>query len=226
MRDFPYRALTFDCFGTLTDWRRGQQISLQALPELQGFEDRFDALEVERMEEERRIQAGPWRAYHQILSDSIRYAVQKVLKIDLSATSCQSFSRAQADWPAFPDSADALRRLAKHCTIGLLSNCDAQPLRHAATKTLSLVSPLLVPAEAIQSYKPAAKHWQAALRLLDCEAKDVLHVSAYSFYDLVPASRLGFHLAFVQRDDEPTPADLKLAYQARDLTDLADQLGC
>lgn len=208
------------------DWRRGQRISLSALPELQGHEHRFPELDAIRMEEEQRIQAGEWRPYHQILADSLRHAAFKLLRIELSAGSCRSFSQAQGGWPAFPDSADALHRLAKHCTIGLLSNCDAAALRHAAAETLGLEAPLLVPSEAIQSYKPAAAHWQAALRLLDCPPERVLHVSAYAFYDLIPARHLGFDVAFVARDQETAPTQLKLAYQARDLADLADQLGC
>jgi len=208
------------------DWRRGQEISLAGLPELQGFEGRFQELDAARMEEEQRIQAGDWRPYHQILANSLRHAALKVLGVELSAGSCQAYSQAQGGWPAFADSADALSRLAKHCTIGLLSNCDATALRHAASETLRLKSPLLVPSEAIQSYKPAANHWQAALRILDCAPERVLHVSAYAFYDLIPASLLGFDVAFLARDQETAPTQLKLAYQARDLADLADQLGC
>lgn len=208
------------------DWRCGQKESLSALPEFHGMEERLEELDAVRMEEEQRIQEGPWRPYAEILADSLRLAAHKLLQIELSAGSCHTFSHAQANWPAFPDSADALQRLAKRCTIGLLSNCDAAPLRFAAIETLGLVAPLLVPSEAIQSYKPAAEHWNAALRLLECPPDRVLHVSAYGFYDLIPASRLGFDVAFIARDSETAPAQLKLAYQARDLADLAGQLGC
>ena len=208
------------------DWRLGQKKSLSALPELAGLENHFHELDTARMEEERLIQAGTWRPYAEILAESLRLAAQKVLRIELSATSCHTFSQAQVTWPAFPDSAEALQRLAKHCSIGLLSNCDAAPLRFAASETLGLEAPLLVPSEAIHSYKPAAEHWHAALRVLDCRPDQVLHVSAYSFFDLIPASRLGFDVAFIARDSETPPTQLKLAYQARDLADLAGQLGC
>jgi len=226
MSDFPYQALTFDCFGTLINWRRGQKESLSALPELHGLDEHLPELHAVRMEEEQRMQAGPWRPYSEILADSLRLASHRLLRIELSAGSCHAFSQAQAHWPAFPDSADALQRLAKRCTIGLLSNCDAAPLRFAATETLGLESPVLVPSEAIRSYKPAAEHWNAALRLLNYSPDKVLHVSAYGFYDLIPASHLGFDVAFIARDSETPPAKLKLAYQAHDLADLADQLGC
>ena len=208
------------------DWRRGQKISFASLQELQGLEDRFLELDVARMEVECLIQAESWRPYAEILAESLRLAAQKVLGINLSASSCHAFSLAQAAWPPFPDSAEALQRLAKRCKIGLLSNCDAAALRFAATKSLGLNAPALVPSEAIQSYKPAEEHWHAALRVLDCRPDQVLHVSAYSFFDLIPASRLGFDVAFIARDTETAPTQLKLAYQARDIADLADQLGC
>jgi FMN phosphatase YigB (HAD superfamily) len=53
----------------------------------------------------------------------------------------------------------------------------------------------------------------------------VLHVSAYAFYDLRPANAMGFATAFVARYAERAPMDLPLAFRARDLADLADQVG-
>lgn len=208
------------------DWRRGQAIALAALPELADQADVFPAIEKARMEAEQVLQAGPWLPYREVLAQSITTAVQTVLNTPLSRSSSLSFADAQAHWPAYDDSVAALKRLAAHTRIGLLSNCDDGPLRHAASVGLQLEDPLLIPAEAVQSYKPDAGHWQAALRTLDCAPQEVLHVSAYAFYDLVPAHRLGFPLAFLARDEEVAPEQLPLAFQARDMADLADQLGC
>lgn len=226
MTHFPYQALTFDCFGTLMDWRRGQALALKSLPEMAGHEASFQRIEMARMEAEQVLQAGPFLAYREILASSITTAVEVVLRKPLSRNSALAFADAQADWPAYADSRQALARLAPHTTLGLLSNCDAAPLRHAASEGLGLTEPLLIPAEAVRSYKPDAGHWEAALRALDCRPDQVLHVSAYTFYDLAPAHRLGFDLAFLARDEEVAPDHLPLAYQARDLADLADQLGC
>ena len=226
MVHFPYRALTFDCFGTLMDWRRGQAIALQALPELAENAAAFPAIEKARLEAEQILQAGPWLPYREILARSITTAAKQVLGITLSSASSLAFADAQAHWPPYDDSVAALKRLAVHTRIGLLSNCDDAPLRHAAKEGLALENPLLIPAEAVRSYKPDAGHWDAALRALGCRPEEVLHVSAYAFYDLVPAHRLGFSLAFLARDEEVAPTQLPLAYQARDLADLADQLGC
>lgn len=208
------------------DWRRGQTIALAALPELADQAKAFPAIEKARMAAEQLLQAGSWLSYREILAQSITTAVQEVLRTPLSRSSSLAFADAQAAWPAYKDSVEALKRLAAHTRIGLLSNCDDTPLRHAAKVGLGLEHPLLIPAEAVQSYKPAEGHWLAALRALDCPPEEVLHVSAYAFYDLVPAHRLGFALAFIARDEEVAPEQLPLAYQARDLADLADQLGC
>lgn len=226
MAHFPYRALTFDCFGTLMDWRRGQEEAMASLPELVGHEDAFASLESARMEAEKVLQGGPFLPYREILALSLLEAADAALGIPLSRASALAFADTQAAWPAYPDSKQALQRIAAKAIIGLLSNCDAAPLRHAAAQGLGLSAPLLIPAEAVRSYKPDAGHWQAALRTLDCTAQEVLHVSAYTYYDLAPAHRLGFPVAFLARDGEEAPGHFPLAYQARDLADLADQLGC
>lgn len=178
------------------------------------------------MEEETRLQAGSWRPYRSILADSLRKAVAQTTDRTLSPSDAKAFSLAMGAWPPYPDSREALQRLQAHCTLGLLSNADEVDLRHAASVGLGIPDALLISSEAVHSYKPDPGHWQAALRRLDCSPAEILHVSAYSYYDLTPAHHLGFALAFLARDEEVAPTQLPLAYQARDLADLADQLGC
>ncbi|MHC4380096.1 MAG: HAD-IA family hydrolase [Planctomycetota bacterium] len=226
MADFPYKALTFDCFGTLMDWRRGQRECLESLPSLEGGDFQAASLDRARMEEEARLQAGPWRPYRQILETSLLRAMKQTTDCTLSLADAQRFGGSMGEWPAYPDSQAALGRLNSHFTLGLLSNADEVDLQNAAKIGLGMIDPLLISSEAVRSYKPDPGHWQAALRRLDCSPTEILHVSAYSYYDLTPAHHLGFALAFLARDEEQAPVQLPLAYQARDLADLADQLGC
>ena len=223
---FPYQALTFDCYGTLVDWRRGMRQALTEIPELEGPGSRFDALFAARMAAEKRIQADDFLRYSEVLAQSLSEACAEVLNLQLSAASARGFAAAQAHWPAFPDTVAALRRLAPHARLCLLSNSDTETLQRPAAEVLEGTAEALVSAEQVRSYKPSPAHFEGALTRLELQPSQVLHVSAYPYYDLIPAQALGFPLAFVARDEtQRPPADMPLAVSTADLEGLANQLG-
>lgn len=220
-----YAAFTFDCFGTLVDWRRGMRAALRALPALGADAARADELIAARERAEQSLQRGPFAPYREILAQSLSRAWRETLGRELPPEQAAAFADAQADWPAFPDAPGALARLARLAPLALLSNSDPEPLRACAERQLRAPIALYVDAARAGSYKPAPGHWRAALAVLGAEPARVLHVSAYAYYDLRPAHALGFRTAFVARDGELPPADVPLAFRATDLADLADQLG-
>jgi len=225
---FPYKALTFDCFGTLMDWRRGQQESLWNLPECaplraEGVEA-FAALDRDRMLAEQELQRGPFLPYGQVLQRSLASAGER-RGIDFAPSSLQSYAAAMAQWPAFADSAEGLAQLSARAQIGLLSNCEEDILQQVARQQLGCAQAICLSADAVQSYKPAPGHWQAFLAHSSLKPQEVLHVSAYDHYDLRPAQALGFPVAFIARDQECLPDDLKVEHQAEDILDLVLQLG-
>ena len=220
-----FSAFSFDCFGTLVDWRRGMRAAIAALPDAPADEAGVARLIAARERAEQELQRGPFLPYAEILERSIAAAWRTERGRELDPAGRRAFARSQADWPVFPDSPGALARLARLGPLALLSNCDAEPLRRCAAERLGIPGALLVDAARAGSYKPAPGHWRAALAALGLPPERVLHVSAYDFYDLRPAHALGFATAFVARDGELPPGDLPLAHRARDLADLADQLG-
>lgn len=224
MRAMDWAAITFDCFGTLVDWRRGTRTALASLPALAPLRARLDEVIAARERAEQELQRGPFLPYREVLARSLQQGC-RTLGLALPRADADAFADSQADWPAFPDTPDALQRLARVAPLGLLSNCDPAPLRACAERTLRAPIALFVDAARAGSYKPAPGHWQVALAALGVPAARVLHVSAYEFYDLRPAHALGCGLAFVARDGERAPAGLPLAHRAADLAELADQLG-
>ena len=222
----PYRSITFDCYGTLVDWRRGMRESLATLPTLHGHEERFAELKSARMEAEQELERGDYLPYAEVLALSLRAACKMVLGLDLPAVEARRFADAQSRWPAFDDSVPALRRLAPLARLAVLSNSDREPLRTTSAEVLGgLVEPL-VSAEDVRSYKPAQRHFEEALHRLECAPGEVLHVSAYPYYDLHPAHALGMPIAYVDRDpSQKPPEDIPLAASCADLAALADALG-
>jgi 2-haloacid dehalogenase len=99
------------------------------------------------------------------------------------------------DWPAFPDSADALARLAQHYKLIILSNV------HRAGFAA------IITAEDVGAYKPAEKHFRAldaTLPGLGVDRGGLLHVAQSLFHDHVPAKREGLPSVWInRRHDRP-----------------------
>ncbi|RMH01211.1 MAG: HAD family hydrolase [Planctomycetota bacterium] len=218
------RAVTFDCFGTLIDWRLGQRRVLEQFPSLRGNEDRIDEIIAARGPIERDLETGVWRRYEEILAESVAEAVRRVCGIELTPTEQRAFAAGQLGWPAFPDAPAALAELAAELPVGLLSNCDDVTLRLCAHKHLRVPIAVFVSAERARSYKPAPRHWRLALDDLGLEPAEVLHVSFAADYDLEPAAAQGFVLGFVGRYGTEPPAGLDFAFTAGDLPELVRQI--
>jgi len=220
------KAVTFDCFGTLVDWKLGQGRVLRQFPSLEAATDTdLDKIMALREEMEIDLQAGPWMPYSEVLESSIGRAAQGALSLKLTGSECRAFSAGQPGWPLFPDSSSALGRLAAAgLKIGLLSNCDRRILERTARAKLRLSSALCVSSEELRSYKPASAHWGAALAAWNLKASQVLHVSFSPFHDLEPAHGLGFPLGFVARYGGHAPKSLPLKVEAPDLEYLVGRI--
>jgi 2-haloalkanoic acid dehalogenase type II len=218
------RALSFDCFGTLIDWRYGQERVLRQLPSLRGHEHLLAQIAQAREALERVLQAGPWMTYAEVLARSVRQAAQQVASVELKDREAQAFAAGQLGWPAFPDSAAALAQLAQRYPIALLSNCDQEVLELAARKHLGIPVNWFISAECVRSYKPAPAHWHRLLELSGLQASEVLHISFAREYDLEIAQELGFTLGFVSRYGIEAPSDLSLRLQAPSLGEFAKTL--
>lgn len=219
-----FRAVTFDCFGTLIDWKRGMTRVLEQLPSLRDHHERLPEVLEARGTAEIRLEAGEFQPYARILSESIGEACRSALGVELTDAERRAFAYGQLGWPAFPDTPPALARLAQEIPVGLLSNCDAQTLAVCATKHLGAPIAFFVSAEAVRSYKPAPAHWQKALEITSAQPSEILHVSFTREYDLDPARQLGFPLGFVARYGTPRPDDIETAFDAEDLEDLVGQI--
>jgi 2-haloacid dehalogenase len=208
----PPRLITFDVFGTVIDWRRGLRDALAprgvALdePTFDRIVDRQGALEQER----------PFRTYREIT----RLSLVDVLGLDEAAA--DAVGAGVGAWPAYPDSAYALRRLMATWPCAATTNSD---VAHGAVAQERLGFPLSawICAEDVRCYKPDVRFWREASARVGVEPGPWWwHVSAYADYDLEPAAGLGLTTVLVDRPHaRPGPA----VYRARDLGEVADLLG-
>jgi putative hydrolase of the HAD superfamily len=111
--------------------------------------------------------------------------------ISASPAECEAYGRSVAQWPAFPDSAEALNYLKQHYKLVILSNVDNVSFA-GSNERLQVEFDAIITAEDVGSYKPSDRNFEYMLEKLDgmgVGRQDVLHTAESMFHDHVPGSR-------------------------------------
>ena len=229
------RALCFDIFGTVVDWRtsiirEGQLLQERlALPtqDWPAFADAWRAGYQPAMHEVR-TGALPWTdidGLHRRILDRLLALRGLVLAEDDAA----GFNRAWHRLIPWPDSVAGLYRLKQRFVITSLSNGNVALLVNMA-KHAGLPWDTVLSAELFNHYKPDAEVYLGAARLLGLQPAQVMMVAAHPS-DLRAAAACGLRTAYVQRPLEHGPGGPMEAYTegefdavALDFIDLARQL--
>jgi 2-haloacid dehalogenase len=196
-----FEVMTFDCYGTLIDWEAGIATGLRAaLPDLADVSD--DELLQGYAVHEAATEAGPYLRYRDVLATGLRaVAADHGLTVDDDAVA--RFAESVGEWPAFPDSADALARLHRRHRLGVITNCDTDLFARSA-KRLDTEFDWVISAEMAGSYKPARANFDLALATIDTPRERILHVAQSLFHDHVPARLLGMTTVWIdRRHDRP-----------------------
>lgn len=215
MTRFEY--VTFDCYGTLVDWRTGIADAFVSAAHAAGIEiDAVAALDA-YMKLEPDVQADDYRPYRHVLREAARRVAASLgWRIDRDAA--DFLPQSLADWPVFPDTRRALLRLKDAgCRLGILSNVDRDLLRGTLDR-LRIEFDLLVTAEDVRAYKPAHAHFVEARHVV--AGGSWLHAAQSYFHDVVPARELGVPVAWINRLGE-TAGSAEPDRELRDLDGLA-----
>jgi len=225
------RALVFDVFGTLVDWRSG--IAREARSAL------GDGIDGEAF-------ADAWRAQYQPTMERVRSGAVAFSKLDVLHRLnldrvLKDFGRddlpeaARVDlnlaWhrlDAWPDVGAGLARLRQRFLTAPCSNGNISLMVNLARRNAWHWDAVLG-AELARDYKPKPLVYRAACEAFDCAPHEVLMVAAHSS-DLEAAARAGLRTAFIARPDERGPgrgeavASVPVDLSAAGLGELADQL--
>src|SRR5512144_2503556 len=120
MTDLDYGAfvaLTFDCYGTLIDWETGILAALRSVVPAVATVDGETLLD-EYGNAEALLEAGPYRRYREIAGEAMA-AVARAHGAEPSPDEVARLGGSVVDWPAFPDSHDALIRLKTRFRLGV-----------------------------------------------------------------------------------------------------------
>jgi len=190
-------ALTFDCYGTLIDWEAGILAGLRRVLDPHGVAATDDELLEAYAQAEADLEAGPYRRYREVLGEGLR-RVARGHGVEATAEEMNAFGGSVGEWPAFPDSAAALGRLAKRFRLGVITNCD-DDLFALSNRRLGVAFDWIVTAEQVGAYKPDPRNFEIALERIDVPRERILHVAQSLFHDHVPAQRLGLATAWIDR---------------------------
>ena len=189
--------ITFDCYGTLVDWRRGL---LTALEERVGrlTAARADAVFRGYLRTEMQLETLPYRRYREIMAEAIASAASQE-GIALSPSDAERIPESIPGWPLFPDTREGLARLRDQgFHTAILSNID-RDLFDATLRAGGLDVSASVTAEEVGAYKPAPAHWVRFLKGTGAPPEEVWHAAGSYEHDVSPAARLGFRTALVAR---------------------------
>ncbi len=230
------KALVFDVFGTVVDWRSSVTQEVEELA-------RRKALTVDGAKF-----ADAWRAGYRPSMDRVRKGELPWTKLDrlhrmtldrilvdfgitgLSEMETDALNRAWHRLRPWPDAVAGLARLKKKFIIAPLSNGNISLITDMA-KHSGLPWDCILGAELARHYKPDREVYQSAADILDIKPAEVMMVAAH-LGDLRAAKDVGLRTAFVVRPLEYGPsgkpdlkADSTVDISAKDFNDLAGQLG-
>jgi 2-haloacid dehalogenase len=234
--DSQVKALTFDVFGTVVDWRgsiirQGEQFGAERGLKVDwaAFADTWRGAYRPSMDRVRRGEL-PWTnldALHCMVLDEL------LVKVGISGLSAADIDDLNHVWhrlDPWPDSVAGLTRLRTRFVLATLSNGNVALLTNMA-KYGGLPWDCILSAELAKHYKPDPETYLTAAALLGLQPNQVMMVAAHKD-DLRAAQRAGLKAAFVTRPYERGPdhtpdltPDPGFDFNASDFNDLAAKLG-
>lgn len=204
MRLTDYKALTFDCYGTLIDWESGMIAGLKGLTSKVKRElSRDEILEAHARHESEQQKQTPGKKYSEILPIVYKRLAEQ-WGVPYTVDECEAYGLSVRDWPAFPDSPGALQYLKKFYKLIILSNVDNRTFSFSNEK-LGVDFDAIYSAEDIGAYKPADANFDYMLSHigdLGLEKQDLLHTAESMFHDHAPANRYGIASCWIYRRHE------------------------
>lgn len=206
----PLKALFFDIFGTVVDWRSG--IAGEAEKLLAPLGHRLDWIAF----------ADAWRAEYQPSMEEVRAGRIPFSKLDLlhrrnldrirprfglsglSDDVCRELNTAWHRLPAWPDVGEGLALLHERFLLAPVSNGNIGLMVRLARHN-GFPWDAILGAEIAGDYKPKPRVYDAACAALDLEPGQCMMVAAHSS-DLAAAAARGLQTAHVARPDEYGPA--------------------
>jgi len=196
-----FKALTFDCYGTLIDWESGIIDALKAVvARARRPLGRDEVLEAHARHESAQQRYTPGLPYRELLAIVYKRLAEE-WSVPADWEECLAYGRSIRLWPAFEDTPAALQYLKKHYKLIVLSNVDNESFSFS-NRRLEVEFDAVFTAEDIGSYKPSPRNFEYMLEKLagqGIEKGQILHTAESLFHDHAPANRFGLASCWIYR---------------------------
>jgi 2-haloacid dehalogenase len=235
MSDHTIKALVFDVFGTVVDWRSALLAEFRSLARDKGWtvagQEFLERWESVRRGAMNRVNDGstPWINLSEIYRRRLDAVLDELGLDGMDAHERDHFNRVWCRAHGWPDSLPALRRLKQKFVLATLTNNDfawaVELARHAG-----LPWDCVFTAELFKRYKPDPQTYRGALELLAVAPHEAMMVACHN-YDLAAAAACGMRTAFIPRKEfsaeqsKDQVAEGEWTIVARDLNEVAARLG-
>jgi 2-haloacid dehalogenase len=201
MKLTDFNTLTFDCYGTLIDWESGIFAGLKTLIErVKPALTRDQVLEAHARHESSQQKYTPTKRYQDLLPIVYKRLAEE-WGVPFTHEECVAYGQSVRDWPAFPDTVEALQYLKKHYKLVILSNVDNESFTYSNAR-LKVEFDAIITAEDVGSYKPSPRNFDYMLEKLSERgiSKDkILHTAESLFHDHKPANGFGLASCWIYR---------------------------
>ena len=201
MRLTDFKALTFDVYGTLIDWESGMVEGLKPLTDqVSRTLSRDEILEAHAHHESSTQRQTPDKLYSRVLATVYKRLAEE-WGLTASWDECLTYGRSVRDWPAFEDSAEALKYLKGHYKLVVLSNVDDESFSHS-NKKLGVAFDAVYTAEDVGSYKPSPRNFEYMIENLarmGVQKHEIMHTAESMFHDHGPANAFGLANCWIYR---------------------------
>jgi 2-haloacid dehalogenase len=221
MAQFRPKYITFDCYGTLTNFQMaeaahdlyGEQLKAE---QMQQFIKNFAAYRLDEI-------LGDWKPYNEVVHNAVERTCKKN-NVTFKAEDARKIYERVPTWGPHPDVPAGLSKVAKEIPLVILSNAMNEQIHHNVEK-LGAPFHAVYTAQQAQAYKPRFKAFEYMLDQLNSNPEDILHVSSSFRYDLMSAHDLGIkNKVWVNRGHEP--ANPYYGYtEIKDISGLAGVVG-
>jgi 2-haloacid dehalogenase len=201
------KAIVFDVFGTVADWRssiinEGQQLSLRKGLSID-WGQFADAWYTANKTEIDRIQSAQaeWKNIDAIHLETLNHLVEQFgIDSALSITEMEQFNRVWHHLKPWPDVANGLKRLWPRYVLAILSNGNTALLVNIG-KHARLHWDCVISAEMIKRYKPDPTVYALASQMLGVQPHEIMLIAAHP-NDLELASHCGLRTCYLPRPME------------------------
>ena len=199
------RLLSFNCYGTLIDWKESVLNILEFF--FKDFPIEFSRDELFRafLEADRKMISDKYLSYRDILAGVLDLMAEQ-LRISLDPASRYLLSDRFSEWKPFPDTVQSLKKLKEKFQLAIISNVDDE-LFSISNRLLKVEFDYIVTAQQVGSYKPDLRNFQHALGDFGIEKEHHVHVAQSIYHDIIPANQLGLNKVWVNRYGEPERTD-------------------